>query len=512
MRYRSFFVVAIILAASGVTDIAAAQPVAPLTIYRVVLQPEAGVLTISGTGLGSDLVVSVDGHPVSVLPGASDTQVDVMAPATVLTVAGTYRLTVVDPTRQVGDAFVVASPIAGSVVAAGGTSAGSNGESATAATPPASTAGASAVTRIAGRPNPAAVSPNLVEGFLNTAVGQFALESNTTGIANTASGFAALSSNTTGSVNTANGERALFLNTAGWYNTASGVAALYSNTTGSYNTASGFQAMESNTTGHDNTASGYQALYLNSTGFYNTAGGYKALNLNTTGDRNTASGAAALYTNSTGAFNTATGVGALYENTTGTYNTASGGEALFANTTGQFNSANGYLALSSNTTGLYNTATGVQALRSNGTGSSNTATGTTALYQSTGHNNTAVGNGAGFNATTGSYNLYLGASVWGTAADTNTIRIGLPYLGGTGQNKTFIAGIHGTQLTGSAVQVFVDTNGQLGTVTAGVQSGMVSVPMSSVQQQILEQQATIADLRARLARLETLVTAGARLK
>jgi hypothetical protein len=59
----------------------------------------------------------------------------------------------------------------------------------------------------------------------------------------------------------------------------------------------------------------------------------------------------------------------------------------------------------------------------------------------TGGWNVAVGDRAGSSATTGSYNVFLGAGVYGNAADTNTIRIGLPYGGGLGQNKTFIAGI-----------------------------------------------------------------------
>ena len=77
------------------------------------------MLTITGTGLGPDLLVTVDGQPVATLPGATDMQVEVLAPTTVLTTPGTYRLTVVDPARQVGDGFVVASPI-GRVVTASG--------------------------------------------------------------------------------------------------------------------------------------------------------------------------------------------------------------------------------------------------------------------------------------------------------------------------------------------------------------------------------------------------------
>jgi len=93
---------------------------------------------------------------------------------------------------------------------------------------------------------------------------------------NTANGNAALYSNTTGYNNTANGYQALYFNTTGNNNTANGDAALYSNTFGYQNTANGYKALYSNTTGYYNTANGYQALYFNTAGYYNTANGYKA--------------------------------------------------------------------------------------------------------------------------------------------------------------------------------------------------------------------------------------------
>jgi hypothetical protein len=64
--------------------------------------------------------------------------------------------------------------------------------------------------------------------------------------------------------------------------------------------------------------------------------------------------------------------------------------------------------------------------------------------------------------TTGNYNLFLGANVTGTASDTNTIRIGLPYDGTNGQNQTFIAGIYGTPMAGVS-PVVINASGQLGT-------------------------------------------------
>lgn len=110
----------------------------------------------------------------------------------------------------------------------------------------------------------------------NTAIGGYALDSNTAGFYNTASGFNALTANDEGFNNTANGALALSFNTSGDSNTASGFEALLSNTTGSFNEASGGYALYSNTTGNGNTAIGGQALLSNTTGRHNTAIGFDA--------------------------------------------------------------------------------------------------------------------------------------------------------------------------------------------------------------------------------------------
>jgi hypothetical protein len=83
----------------------------------------------------------------------------------------------------------------------------------------------------------------------NTAEGDGALQSLTSGIYNTALGYHTLFSNTSGTENTATGKEALSSNTTGLYNTASGVGALYSNTTGNANNARGNLARLSHTTG-----------------------------------------------------------------------------------------------------------------------------------------------------------------------------------------------------------------------------------------------------------------------
>src|SRR3982751_3516967 len=76
--------------------------------------------------------------------------------------------------------------------------------------------------------------------------------------------------------NTAEGEDALFSLTTGFDNSAIGFDALHGNTTGFDNTAVGNNALISNTTGGFNTAVGSYALYRNNA-FYNTATGGQAL-------------------------------------------------------------------------------------------------------------------------------------------------------------------------------------------------------------------------------------------
>ena len=190
-----------------------------------------------------------------------------------------------------------------------------------------------------------AVSPAPDGGYPggNTAEGESALFSLTSGTYNTAVGFFSLRSVTTGHFNTAIGVGTLPLNT-GDENTATGATALLSNTTGSFNTASGTQALLKNTTGNFNTANGFEALYGNITGDNNTANGYGALVVNVTGSDNTATGVAALRNNFSGGDNVANGSFALYNNTYGDLNTAIGAAALGNNTNGRENIALGYAA------------------------------------------------------------------------------------------------------------------------------------------------------------------------
>jgi hypothetical protein len=214
--------------------------------------------------------------------------------------------------------------------------------------------------------------------------------------------------------------------------------------TGTANTASGFGAFQSNTTGSSNSANGAFALRNNTSGTYNTVSGYIAMVSNTTGGNNTANGSAAMEENATGSQNTAIGSAALSSNVSGSFNTATGNAAMLRNGIGNYNTATGNFALGNGSLGNYNTAAGNYALSNNTTGSYNIG----------------IGNNAGTNAPVGNSNsIYLGSS--GTTSDASgTIQIGTQ---GTQTGGTYIAGVSGASVP-SGVPVYVNSNGQLGTV------------------------------------------------
>jgi hypothetical protein len=607
-----------------------AQVSDPPTIHRVTLRADTGVLTIAGTGLGPDLHVTVDGQPAATFPGATGTQMEVQAPASLTTVPGTYRLTVIDPVRRVWDGFVVASP----GISAPGIVGVEPPRSFDAGGTPRELAPGSAAGESSHPTDRSAVLPPLaiIEDTgspYRTAIGSQALDSNTTGIANTAAGYTALTANTTGSHNTATGYQALQSNATGGNNTATGTFAMH-NATGSHNTALGYNAGGNLGSGNYNIYIGSQvsgatadantlrigvpfsgaplfggqnrafiagivgvnvgnseAVYIDSSGQLgsgpvvpgtNTVSSTKVVDnsltaadlaMNAVGtselgdDAVTAAKVAFPYAGSTSEGGPATDVactacvgasevaftfaglgpntfagtqritgghldltlssansGGLTQNgsrllhTTGVQNTFLGGDAGNYGASGSANTGVGHLALAADAVGTYNTAVGAEALRAVDAGHSNTATGSQALMNlSAGANNTAVGHGAGRRLVVGTHNVYLGAHVEGLNGEAHTMRLGLPYDATTasGQFRTFVAGIHGTVLTAPAVPVFVDANGQLGTLTpppivgsvdGGVTPGAAPSNDAAPLRELAEQRALIAALQARLAAVE----------
>ena len=297
---------------------------------------------------------------------------------------------------------------------------------------------------------------------------------------NTAEGANALFSLTTGNNNTALGNNALLKVSGGSGNTAVGSGAL-SNNFASNNTALGFQALLFNTNGQGNAAVGLNALVNNESGSDNTATGMDALFSNIRGGGNTATGISALYSNDSGNYNTATGIDALYYNTQGGYNTATGFFALLSNTYDSDNTTIGNQALDSNTIGTSNAAIGENTLSSNTIGNNNTASGTAALYANTsGNNNAALGYKAGY-LITGSNNIVIGAGLLGVAGEANTTRIGK-----STQARTFIAGISGKTVPGTSAAVYINTNGQLGTIQSSARFKDNIKPMNNTSEAILK--------------------------
>ncbi len=153
-----------------------------------------------------------------------------------------------------------------------------------------------------------------------------------------------------------------------------------------------------------------------------------------------------------------------------------GTQAGWRTTTGNGDVYVGYSSGLSSTIAAYNTFIGGQSGAYDTTGGANAFLGFSAgLSTTTGFNNTFIGTNAGYSNTSGVGNLYVGYNTGinnatGTnnvylanpgAAESNTIRIGDP----TVQSSTYIAGIYGVTL-GSGVPVYINSNGQLGTLTS----------------------------------------------
>src|SRR5437763_189683 len=299
---------------------------------------------------------------------------------------------------------------------------------------------------------------------------------------NTAEGQSALLSRSTGSYNTAVGIYSLLSLTEGNFCTGVGAGTLLANTADE-NTATGAGALLTNTIGDNNTANGAFALFSNTQGDFNTALGDRALFANTIGDGNTAGGQLALSSNTEGGFNSTFGQGALASNTIGNDNTATGAGALFLNITGSPNTAIGFQELTdnrgtgdnfvlyNNTHGTGNTATGDFTLANNIDGNYNTAEGWAALYNSaSGSANTAIGWNAGQGVTTAS----------------NVICIGKDVLGADVSDSCYIGNIHGATIDpATAAAVGVDATGKLGTVASSRRFKHDIKPMDDASEAIL---------------------------
>ena len=210
---------------------------------------------------------------------------------------------------------------------------------------------------------------------------------------------------------------------------------------------------------------GYTVLSVSRFGYWmgNTLVGVDA-GASTSGSSNTFSGYQAGYSNSTGCCNTFTGAGAGGSNTTGEQNVFSGETAGYDNTTGSYNMFSGMSAGFFNTTGSNNTIVGAFAGGYN---------------NSSGSYNTFVGQGTGGRLLTGSSDVYIANAGPTAGTESNAIRVGAPYstqqngcpLGEPppcGQNAAFIAGIYGSTVDNNGIPVYVDDNGQLGTVVSSL--------------------------------------------
>ena len=208
---------------------------------------------------------------------------------------------------------------------------------------------------------------------------------------NTAVGDTALASNSTGVSNSAFGHAALFSNSTGDYNSSFGYAALY-NSTASGNSAFGYGALY-NSTASGNSAFGYGALY-NSTTSGNSAFGYSALSQSTTASGNSAFGYTALFSNITSDYNSSFGYAALY------------------NSTGNSNSAFGYAALYSNISGVSNIGVGRAAGRYYNGGAGDNTTPSNSIY--IGNSTSALANGQ-------TNQIVIGDSAIGAGSNTVTL-------------------------------------------------------------------------------------------
>jgi len=391
-------------------------PNATAPTSNVTIGPSAGI-AISGAinnvliGQGAGRTITGSNGNVAIGANALGAQVD-GALSISNTTAGTLSTvgtnTGVQLVKDSGVGEMAVYPIVTLTVAAGGN------VTAVAVTTPGS--GATVPSGIVFRTDDARIDPawrgTLASVPVNIAVGNNALQSNTTGSGNFAFGLSALQSNTTGSLNY-----------------AMGVAALTFNTTGSSNATLGVTTLQNNTTGNDNSALGRSTLFQNTTGSFNSAAGAYALVNNTTGSSNSAVGGQALNANTTGSFNSALGRSAGRFRGTGTSTLTTTDNSVFI----------GYQSRAAGN-GETNQVVigGINAL---GDGSNTTVLGTSATTQARVRGGTFLSTGANGQSTQlGQSTTLLSALSGETVTATNLIPANCILLGVTARVTTAITG------------------------------------------------------------------------
>jgi trimeric autotransporter adhesin len=164
--------------------------------------------------------------------------------------------------------------------------------------------------------------------------------------------------------------------------------------------------------GVTNTSFGEESLKSTNTGLYNAGFGSYSLNRNTIGEQNTAMGRSALRQNTTGSQNVAIGTAAMFESLAGNQNVSIGALSSY------------YVK------GNANVAIGFEALYLlNSPGNENTAIGTNAgKFLLSGSRNIIIGQNTDVPINTGSNQLNIGNTVYGTGIGTTTAKIGIGEL------------------------------------------------------------------------------------
>lgn len=216
---------------------------------------------------------------------------------------------------------------------------------------------------------------------------------------------------------------------------------------GANNVGYGANVMPALTTGLQNTCVGTNAGLVMQGSISNTAVGASALAGSVNANNCVGIGINALLA-CTASNNTALGASAAATLVSGTQVTALGYNCLLFSTASS-STAIGFSAGESATTGDGNVLIGSQAAQSMLTGAQNTIIGTSS--------------GSAYVGAESSNILIRNA---GTAAESNTIRIGTQGNGAAQQNACYIAGITGVSVSNSAPVFFDTTTGQLGQGTS----------------------------------------------